>query len=103
LLPKRIDSAFERVEALKPSTELLICWTQVSARRFLILDGSEQQQHLRDTHRLVLNSLMEGGGFARRVFKNIAQGPLVRFQNAYEAAKSAGDIALSIVEPTNVF
>jgi TetR/AcrR family transcriptional regulator, transcriptional repressor of aconitase len=103
LLPKRIDSAFERVEALKPSTELLICWTHVSARRFLIPDGSEQQQHFRDMHRLVLNSLMEDGEFARQVFKKIAQGPLVRFQTAYEAAKSAGDIAPSIVDPKNVF
>jgi AcrR family transcriptional regulator len=103
LLPKRIDSAFDRVDALKPSTESLICWTHLYAHRFLILDGSEQQEHLRDGHRLVLNSLMEDGEFARRVFKRIAQGPLVRFQNAYEAAKSAGDIAPSIVDPMNVF
>ena len=54
-------------------------------------------------HRLVLNSLMEDGEFARRVFKKISQGPLVRFQTAYEAAKSAGDIAPSIVDPKNVF
>jgi TetR/AcrR family transcriptional regulator, transcriptional repressor of aconitase len=54
-------------------------------------------------HRLVLNSLMEDGEFARQVFKKIAQGPLVRFQTAYEAAKSAGDIAPSMLDPKNVF
>jgi AcrR family transcriptional regulator len=102
-LPKRGESAFGRVDALKPSTESLICWTHVSAHRFLFLDGSEQQEDLRNMHRLVLNSLMEDGEFARRVFKKISQGPLVRFQTAYEAAKSAGDIAPSIVDPKNVF
>ena len=56
LLPKRGDSAFERVDALKPSTESLICWTHVFAHRLLFLNGSEQQEHLRDMHRLVLNS-----------------------------------------------
>jgi hypothetical protein len=44
---------------------------------------------------------MEDGEFARRVFKKVAQ--LVDFQAAYEAAKSAGDIAPGIVDPTNVF
>jgi AcrR family transcriptional regulator len=103
LLPKRGATAFERVEALKPSTELLICWTHASAHRFLVPDGSEQQNRVRDMHRLVLNSLMEDGDFARRVFKKIAQGPLGRFQAAYEAAKSAGDVAPCGLDPTNVF
>jgi TetR/AcrR family transcriptional regulator, transcriptional repressor of aconitase len=103
LLPKRGDSAFEQVDALKPSTESLVCRTHLSANRFLILDGSEQQERIRDMHRLVLNSLMEDGKFARRVFKKIAQGPLVRFQTDYAAAKSAGDIAPGMVDPTNVF
>lgn len=103
LLPKRGDSDFEPVDALKPSTESLICRTHVSAQRFLIPNGSAQQEQIRDMHRLVLNSLMEDGKFALRVFKKIAQGPLVRFQTAYEAAKSAGDIAPGIVDPTNVF
>jgi AcrR family transcriptional regulator len=103
LLPKRVDSHFARVFALKPSTELLICSTHFSAHRFLILDGSEEQKHIRDMHRLVLNSLMEDGEFARRVYRRVAQGPLVHFQTAYEAAKAAGDIAPCVVDPTNVF
>jgi AcrR family transcriptional regulator len=103
LLPKRGDSDFERVDSLKPSTESLICRTHLSAHRFLVPDESVQQERIRDMHRLVLNSLMEDGKFARRVFKKIAQGPLVRFQTDYEATKSAGDIALGIVDPINVF
>ena len=105
LLPKRVDGAFWRVGALlKPSTELLICWTHGWAHRFLFLDGSEQQEDLRNIHRLILNSLKEDGEFARRVFKKVAREQLfVDFQTAYEAAKSAGDIAPDIVDPTNVF
>ena len=103
LLPKRLDSAFWRVGALKPSTELLICWTHVYTHRFLFLDGSEQQEDLRNIHRLILNSLKEDGEFARRVFKKVAQEQLVDFQSAYEAAKSAGDIAPGIVDPMNLF
>ena len=101
LLPKRIDNPFARVGALKPSTELLICWTHGWAHLFLFRDGSEQQEDFRNIHRLILNSLMEDGEFARRVFKKVAQ--LVDFQAAYEAAKSAGDIAPGIVDPTNLF
>jgi AcrR family transcriptional regulator len=101
LLPKRIDNPFVRVGALKPSTELLICWTHGWAHLFLFRDGSEQQEDFRNVHRLILNSLMEDGEFARRVFKKVAQ--LVDFQAAYEAAKSAGDIAPGIVDPTNAF
>ena len=101
LLPKRIDNPFARVGALKPSTELLICWTHGWAHLFLFRDGSEQQEDFRNVHRLILNSLMEDGEFARRVFKKVAQ--LVDFQAAYEAAKSAGDIAPGIVDPTNAF
>ena len=101
LLPKRIDGAFARVGALKPSTELLISWTHGWAHLFLFRDESEQQEDFRNIHRLILNSLMEDGEFARRVFKKVAQ--LVDFQAAYEAAKSAGDIAPGIVDPTNVF
>ena len=100
-LPKKVDSAFWRVGALKPSTELLICWTHGWAHLFLFLDGSAQQEDFRNIHRLILNSLMEDGEFARRVFKKVAQ--LVDFQAAYEAAKSAGDIAPGIVDPTNAF
>ena len=104
LLPKRVDSAFLRVGAQKPSTELLICWIHVWAHRFLFLDGSGQQENLRNIHRLILNSLKEDGEFARRVFKKVAREQLfVDFQTAYEAAKSAGDIAPDIVDPTNVF
>ena len=103
LLPKRLDSAFWRVGALKPSTELLICWTHVYTHRFIFLDGSEPQEELRNIHRLILNSLKEDGEFARRVFKKVAQEQLVDFQTAYEAAKSAGDIAPGIVDPTNLF
>jgi AcrR family transcriptional regulator len=102
LLPKRIDGAFARVGALKPSTELLISWTHAWAHLFLFLDGSEQQEDLRNVHRLILNSLMEDGEFARRVFMKVAQEQLVDFQTAYEAAKSAGDIAPGIVDPTNL-
>jgi AcrR family transcriptional regulator len=104
LLPNRVDSAFLRVGSQKPSTELLICWIHVWAHRFLFLDGSEQQEDLRNIHRLILNSLKEDGEFARRVFKKVAREQLfVDFQTAYEAAKSAGDIAPDIVDPTNVF
>jgi AcrR family transcriptional regulator len=103
LLPKRVDSAFLQVGAQKPSTELLICWIHVWAHRFLFLDGSGQQENLRNIHRLILNSLKEDGEFARRVFKKVAQEQLVDFQTAYEAAKSAGDIAPGIVAATNVF
>lgn len=103
LLPNRGGSAFYQVGALKPSTEWLICWTHVWAHRFLFLDGSEQQEDLRNIHRLILNSLKEDGEFARRVFKKVVQEQLVDFQTAYEAAKSAGDIAPGIVDPTNVF
>jgi AcrR family transcriptional regulator len=103
LLPKRVDSAFWRVGALKPSTEWLICWTHGWAHRFLFLDGSEQQEDLRNIHRLILNSLKEDGEFARRVFKKVAQEQRMEIQAAYEAAKSAGDIAPGIVDPTNVF
>jgi len=104
LLPNRVDSAFLRVGSQKPSTELLICWIHVWAHRFLFLDGSEQQEDLRNIHRLILNSLKEDGEFARRVFKKVAREQLfVDFQTAYEAAKSAGDIAPDIVDPTNIF
>jgi AcrR family transcriptional regulator len=103
LLPKRVDGAFARVGALKPSTELLICWTHVWAHRFLFRDGSEQQEDFRNIHRLILNSLMEDGRFARRIFKKVVQEQLVDFQTAYEVAKSAGDIAPGIVDPTNLF
>ena len=102
LLPTRATAgAFARVGALKPSTELLICWTHGWAHLFLFLDGSAQQEDFRNIHRLILNSLMEDGEFARRVFKKVAQ--LVDFQAAYEAAKSAGDIAPGIVDPPNAF
>jgi AcrR family transcriptional regulator len=104
LLPKRVNGAFWRVGALlKPSTELLICWTHVWTHRFLSSDGSEQQEDFRNIHRLILNSLKEDGEFARRVFKKVAQEQRVEFQTCYEAAKSAGDIAPGIVDPTNVF
>ena len=46
---------------------------------------------------------MEDGRFARRIFKKVAQEQLVDFRTAYEAAKSAGDIAPGIVDPANLF
>ena len=104
LLPKRVDTAFLRVGAQKPSTELLICWTHVWAHRFLFLDGSEQQEDLRNIHRLILNSLKEDGEFARRVFKKVAREQLfVDFHTVYKAVKSSGDIAPDLVDPSNVF
>ena len=102
-LPKRLDSAFGRVGALKPSTEWLICRTHLWAHQFLVLDGSEQQEDLRNIHRLILNSLKEDGEFARRVFKQVLQEHLVGFQTAYEAAQAAGDIAPGMADATNAF
>jgi hypothetical protein len=47
----------------------------IYCHRFLFLDGTEQQEDLRNIHRLVLNSLMEDGEFARRVFKKSYSQP----------------------------
>jgi len=53
--------------------------------------------------RLVLNSLMEDGEFARLVFKNVLSSPLVGFEASFKAAKSAGDLVERPLTSQNAF
>ncbi len=53
--------------------------------------------------RLVLNSLMEDGEFARQVFEQVNAGPRVNFEASYTAATKAGDVIPGVVKPGNAF
>lgn len=53
--------------------------------------------------RLVLNSLMEDGEFARQVFEQVNAGPRVSFEESYAAATVAGDVIPGVVKCGNAF
>ena len=91
----------------EPSTIALIQHVHFLICRFFTdqINGSDQSSsgEFRNMLRLVLNSLMEDGEFARQVFEHVNAGPRVSFEASFEAATVAGDVIPGVVKPGNAF
>jgi TetR/AcrR family transcriptional regulator, transcriptional repressor of aconitase len=103
------EAAKERLRFLsgEPSTASLIQHVHFLMCRFFtdqIACGDQSNPgEFRNMLRLVLNSLMEDGAFARQVFEHIDAGPRVDFEASYSAAIRAGDVIPGIVKCGNAF
>jgi AcrR family transcriptional regulator len=104
---RRAGTDFNRPAPARPSTLALIenihflmswCFTGRPIRRERGYKG-----YFENMVRLVLNSLMEDGEFARSVFKNVLSGPLVGFEASFKAAKAAGDLVPQPLTGQNAF
>ena len=85
------DPALERLAALQPSTEALICIVRFMMRRFVLGDEAERTE-LDPRLRLVLHSCIEDGDYARELFETVTERVVPLFTASIEAAAAAGDL-----------
>ena len=92
----------ERLHAIEPSTQTLITMMHFMVYQFVLgAFGSFADREARQ--RLVLNSFLEDGEFARLVFDWVASEIYPKFGASIEAAERAGDLAASTLAPINRF
>jgi AcrR family transcriptional regulator len=96
------DPAFERLNALPPSTEGLITMIHLMVSCFL-LPEAEKIRKTQVHGRLKLNSFLEDGEFARLASDWIMQQIYPKFAACYDAALAAGDLTPSPATPQNLF
>ncbi len=92
----------ERLRTIEPSTQTLITMMHFMVYQFVLgAFGSADEREARQ--RLVLNSYLEDGEFARLVFDWVATEIFPKFGASIAAAERAGDLAPSPVAPINRF
>jgi TetR/AcrR family transcriptional regulator, transcriptional repressor of aconitase len=97
-----VDPALERLRTLEASTETLVHMTHFMVLHIatgLLGDPVEQDTK----HRLMVNSFLEDGEFARVVFENVFAWVYPKFAACLAAAAAAGDLAAGPVGPENGF
>jgi len=96
------DPALERLKTLEPSTRTLIHMMHFMVYHFVVGafgDPAEREPRMR----LVVNSYLEDGEFARLVFEWVAAEVYPMFAASVEAAERAGDLTAIAVAPANRF
>ena len=97
-----VDPALERLQGLEASTATLVHMTHFMVRHVatgLLCDPAEQDTK----HRLMVNSFLEDGEFARIVFENIFAWVFPKFAACIAAAEAAGDLRTAPIAPENCF
>jgi len=96
------DATLERLNHLEPSTLTLVRMTYAMVHFIVVGDESEALDA--DTrHRLMLNSLLDDGEYARLVFETVFAQVYPKFRDSLAAAEAAGDLASARVAPENRF
>jgi AcrR family transcriptional regulator len=97
-----VDPALERLQTLEASTATLVHMTHFMVLHVaagLLGDPAEQDTK----HRLMVNSFLEDGEFARIVFETIFAWVFPKFAACLEAAAMAGDLERGPIAPENCF
>src|SRR5579884_4273251 len=85
------DPALEKLATLPASTGTLVCIVRFMVGRFLL--GSETERaELAPRLRLVLNSWLEDGAYARQLFDSVAERVIPYFEASLAAAEAAGHV-----------
>jgi AcrR family transcriptional regulator len=96
------DPALERLRTLEPSTRTLVHMMHFMVYHVVVgAFGDPAEREPRQ--RLVVNSFLEDGEFARLVFDWIATEVFPKFASSIEAAERAGDLVASAIDPANRF
>ena len=103
------EAAKDRLRFLsgEPSTASLIQHVHFLMCRFFTdqITSNDQSNSgaFRNMLRLVLNSLMEDGAFARQVFEQVSATARVNFEDSFAAAVDVGDVIPGLVKCGNAF
>jgi AcrR family transcriptional regulator len=85
------DPALEKLATLPASTETLVCIVRFMVQRFVL--GAEIERRELDLRmRLVMQSCLEDGDYARELFATIAPRVVPLFTDSLAAAEAAGDL-----------
>jgi TetR/AcrR family transcriptional regulator, transcriptional repressor of aconitase len=96
------EAALERLRLLEPSTQGLVRMAYVMVHHIVLGDADDRMQG--DTrHRLIANSYLADGEYARLVFETIFAQVFPKFGACLEAAEAAGDLAPMPVKFENRF
>jgi AcrR family transcriptional regulator len=96
------DPALEQLSSLPASTETLVCMVQFMVGRF-VLGNEADRAEIRPRLRLVLNSWLEDGGYARQLFEGVCDRVIPYFKASFAAAEAAGDVVRTTASPENGF
>lgn len=96
-----IDPALEALQAAEPSTATLVDMVRVMVRLMVVGLPEDDEREIR--HRLMVNSLLEDGEFARIVLENVFGWVYPTFAACLGAAAAAGDLAPGRDAPENKF
>ena len=100
--PQTTDMAFLRLNTMSPSTETLIYFAHVAVWRFAAKHQSAAGARIQNLQRLILNSLMGDGEFARIHFAQVWSGPGQLFEASFKIALKVGHL-MAGVTPKNAF
>jgi AcrR family transcriptional regulator len=96
------DPALEAFAALPPSTATLVHMTRVMLEHFVLgALGDPEDRDFR--HRLMVNSFLEDGVYARLVFAWVTEEVLPLFRASMAAAAEAGDLRQGVTLSVNDF
>ncbi|HKX08118.1 MAG TPA: helix-turn-helix domain-containing protein [Stellaceae bacterium] len=96
------EEALERLRTLEPSTAGLVLMAYMMVHH--IVRGDVDDRLSGDTrHRLVANSLLADGDYARLLYETIFSQVFPKFGACLEAAEAAGDLAAMPVKHRNRF
>ena len=96
------EEALERLRLLEPSTSGLVLMAYMMVHH--IVRGDVDDRLNGDTrHRLIANSLLADGEYARLVYETVFAQVFPKFGACLEAAQSAGDLAAAPVKLENRF
>ena len=85
------DPALERLATLPAATDTLVCLVRFMVGRYVL--GSEAERaELSPRLRLVLNSFLEDGSYARQLFEGVRERVIPYFEASLAAAEAAGDV-----------
>jgi AcrR family transcriptional regulator len=99
---RAVDPALERLQTLEASTATLVHMTHFMVLHVatgLLGDPAEQDTK----HRLMVNSYLEDGEFARIVFETVFAWVYPKFAACLDAAAAAGDLKMAPIAPENCF
>lgn len=96
------DPALQRLKALEPSTRTLIHMMHVMVHQIVLGAFGDSPDRIHRS-RLVVNSFLEDGEFARLLFEWVTAEVQPLFEASLAAAEAAGDLAPSAIAPANRF
>lgn len=96
------DPALEKLATLPACTETLVCMVRFMVGRF-VLGSDAERADLSPRLRLVLNSCLEDGGYARQLFAGVRDRVVPYFETSLAAAEAAGDVIPTGGAPENRF